>query len=126
MLGHWEPLTVFLRRPGAPLDNNICERALKMAILHRKNSLSYKTQRGAQVGDLFMSLIYTCRLNRANPGAYFMALVRHPKEVLAPRGSGCLGTSGTPWLPSPRWRIPVEPGGHGTMPVFFRHRALTA
>ena len=42
MLKHWEPLTRFLTVAGAPLDNNICERALKMAILHRKNSLSYK------------------------------------------------------------------------------------
>ena len=83
LLGHWEPLTLFLRRPGAPLDNNVCERALKMAILHRKNSLSYKTQRGAQVGDLFMSLIHTCRLNRVNPFDYFMALVGQAKEVRA-------------------------------------------
>jgi len=83
MLGHWEPLTVFLHRPGAPLDNNVCERALKMAILHRKNSLSYKTERGAQVGDLFMSLIHTCRRNRVNPFDSLMALVRHPKEVCA-------------------------------------------
>ena len=90
LLRHWQALTLFLRRPGAPLDNNICERALKMAILHRKNSLSYKTQRGAQVGDLFMSLIHTCRLNRANPFDYFMALVGHPKEVLAHPGQ---------WLP---------------------------
>ena len=81
--GHWEPLTLFLRQPGAPLDNNICERALKMAILHRKNSLSYKTERGAQVGDLFMSLIHTCRLNRVHPFDYLMALVGHPKEVRA-------------------------------------------
>jgi len=83
LLRHWEPLTLFLRVAGAPLDNNICERALKMAIMHRKNSLSYKTQRGAEVGDLFMSLIHTCRLNQANPFDYLMALVRHPKEVLA-------------------------------------------
>jgi transposase len=83
LLRHWEPLTLFLRVAGAPLDNNICERALKMAILHRKNSLSYKTQRGAEVGDLFMSLIHTCRLNLANPFDYLMALARHPKEVLA-------------------------------------------
>lgn len=67
MLKHWEPLTLFLRREGAPLDNNNCERALKMAILHRKNSLSYKTARGAKTGDLFMSLIQTCRLNGINP-----------------------------------------------------------
>lgn len=35
MLKHWEPLTLFLRFPGAPLDNNVFERALKRAILHR-------------------------------------------------------------------------------------------
>ena len=39
LLRHWEKLTLFLRQPGAPLDNNICERALKKAILHRKNAL---------------------------------------------------------------------------------------
>jgi transposase len=41
MLKHWDPLTLFLRQPGAPLDNNLCERALKKAILHRKNALFY-------------------------------------------------------------------------------------
>jgi hypothetical protein len=49
---HWEKLTLFLRVPGAPLDNNLCERALKKAILHRKNALFYKTRNGAAVGDL--------------------------------------------------------------------------
>ena len=52
MLRHWKALTLFLRTAGAPLDNNICERSLKRAILHRKNSLFYKTLNGAQVGDL--------------------------------------------------------------------------
>ncbi|MCP5516539.1 MAG: IS66 family transposase [Verrucomicrobiales bacterium] len=83
MRRHWGPLTLFLREPGAPLDNNLCEQILKMAILHRKNSLSFKTQHGAQVGDLFMSLIQTCRLNRVNPWDYLMALVRHPDQVRA-------------------------------------------
>lgn len=82
MLKRWEPLTLFLREPGAPLSNNICERALKTAILHRKNSLGYKTQNGARVGDLFMSLIHTCRLAAANPFAYFRALHDHAKAVL--------------------------------------------
>jgi len=44
MLKHWEPLTLFLRVPGAPLDNNVCEQVLKRAILHRKNSLFFRTQ----------------------------------------------------------------------------------
>ncbi len=81
MLKHWEPLTLFLRQAGAPLDNNRCEQALKMAILHRKNSLSYKTVNGARTGDLFMSLVHTCRLNRINPFADLLAIATHPAEV---------------------------------------------
>jgi transposase len=81
MINHWPALTLFLREAGAPLDNNICERALKMAILHRKNSLGYKTQNGARLGDLFMSLIHTCRLCAGNPLDYLNALVRHPHEA---------------------------------------------
>jgi hypothetical protein len=59
-------LTLFLRQAGAPIDY-IVERALKKAILNRKNALFYKTVNGAEVGDLFMSLIHTCELNGANP-----------------------------------------------------------
>jgi transposase len=83
MLRHWEPLTLFLRQAGAPLDNNICERALKKAILHRKNALFYKTRNGARVGDRFMSLIYTCQLNEANPFDYLTQLQRHADELAA-------------------------------------------
>jgi transposase len=81
MLKHWDRLTLFLRQPGAPLDNNVCERALKKAILHRKNALFYKTRNGAGVGDLFMSLIYTCQLNHANPFDYLTELQRHADQL---------------------------------------------
>lgn len=81
MLNHWEPLTLFLRIPGAPLDNNLCEQVLKRAILHRKASLFFKTQHGAYIGDLFMSLIHTCTLNRVNPFHYLTALQKHSSEL---------------------------------------------
>ena len=81
MLRHWEELTLFLRHPGAPLDNNVCERALKKAILHRKNSYFYKTANGARVGDLFMSLIHTCELNRVNPFDYLTELQKHAENA---------------------------------------------
>jgi transposase len=83
MLRHWTELTLFLREAGAPLDNNIVERMLKKAILHRKNSLFYKTMNGAAVGDLFMSLIHTCELNGANPFDYLTELQRHAEELRA-------------------------------------------
>jgi hypothetical protein len=81
MLKRWGELTLFLRKAGAPLDNNICERALKKAILHRKNSLFYKTDNGAKVGDIFMSLIHTAELNGADPFDYLTRLQQHAKEV---------------------------------------------
>jgi len=83
MLRHWKPLTLFLREPRAPLDNNLVERALKKAILHRKNSLFYKTLHGAEVGDLYMSLIHTCELNGANSFDYLTELQKHSAEVSA-------------------------------------------
>jgi transposase len=86
MLRHWEALTLFLRVAGTPLDNNICERALKLAIRHRKNSLFYRTPRGARVGDIFMSLIHTCRLCNGNPFHYLTELERHAKDVAARPG----------------------------------------
>ena len=81
MRKHWRELTLFLRQAGAPLDNNACERALKKAILHRKNSLFFKTQNGAEVGDIYMSLIYTCQLCGANPFEYLQALQVHAETV---------------------------------------------
>jgi hypothetical protein len=80
---HWKALTLFLREAGAPLDNNVCERALKRAVLHRKNALFYRTLHGAEVGDLFMSLIHTCELNAVNSFEYLVALQRNAVEVLA-------------------------------------------
>jgi hypothetical protein len=90
MLKHWVTLTRFLSVPGAPLDNNLAERSLKMAILHRKNSMSYRTLHGARIGDIHMSLIHTCELNQVNPFEYFMALQQHAAQV---------SKNPTRWLP---------------------------
>lgn len=100
MLKHWPALTLFLRVPGAPLDNNICELALKKAICHRKNSLFYRSARGAEVGDIYMSLIFTCQSCGANPFSYLQALQKHAAAVaLAPQE----------WLP---WHyLAALPGG---------------
>ena len=81
-LKHWDRLTLFLQQAGAPLDSNVVERALKKAILHRKNSLFYGTEKGAEVGDLFMSLIHTCGLNHINPFDYLTELQTHATEMV--------------------------------------------
>jgi transposase len=71
----------WLRVAGAPLDNNAVERALKQFILMRKNSLFYKTEHGAAVGDILSSLIQTCRLNGVNPWDYLVTIMRRRKEA---------------------------------------------
>ncbi|MCP4590609.1 MAG: transposase, partial [bacterium] len=81
MLKHWDKLTLFLRKAGAPLDNNICERILKRAILHRKNAMFFMSEKGAGVGDLFMSLIHSCQLCGANPFDYLTELQKHAAEL---------------------------------------------
>jgi hypothetical protein len=81
LLNHWTKLTLFLRQPGSPIDNNIVERSLKKAILNRRNALFYKTLNGAAVGDLFMSLIHTCELTGTNPFDYLTKLLRHSEEL---------------------------------------------
>jgi transposase len=90
LLRHWPKLTRFLAIPGVPLDNNICERSLKMAIRNRKNAYFYKTTHGAEVGDLFMSLIHTCELGGANPFDYLTALQQHAAQ---------LATNASAWMP---------------------------
>jgi hypothetical protein len=80
-LNHWERLTVWLRLPGAPLDNNEAERTLKQFILMRKNSLFFKNEHGAAVGDILASLIQTCRLNGVNAWDYLLTIIRNKSEA---------------------------------------------
>jgi hypothetical protein len=69
------------------MRHSIVERALKKSILHRKNALFYKTENGAGVGDLYMSLIHTAELCDADPFDYLVALQRHADKVAeAPAG----------------------------------------
>jgi len=79
----WGPLTLFLREPGAPLDNTLTERMLKKSIIYRKNSMFYKNEAGAAVGDLYMALIATAKLADENPFDYLNALQRHLPEITA-------------------------------------------
>ena len=90
LLKRWKSLTRFLEVPGAPLDNNTAERALKMILRLRKNSLFYANAHGAYVGDVLTSLIETCRLARINPLDYLTALMQNRSAVFRDPGA---------WLP---------------------------
>ncbi len=81
MQGHWETLTRFLQIEGAPLDNNLVERALKLFIRQRKNSLFYKTEHSAYIASVLTSLIATCIYAGVNVLDYLVALQEHRAEV---------------------------------------------
>ena len=82
MQTHWEMLTRFLSIPGAPLDNNLAERVLKLFIRQRKNSLFYRNPHSAYIASVLTSLIATCLYAGVNAVDYLVALQEHRREVL--------------------------------------------
>ena len=90
MQSHWKTLTRFLSVPGAPLDNNLAERALKLFIRQRKNSLFYKSTHSAYIASVLTSLIATCVYAGVNAVEYLVALQEHRGEVCADQAA---------WLP---------------------------
>jgi rRNA maturation protein Nop10 len=105
LLARWETLTQFLRVEGAPLDSNAVERALKLFIRQRKNSLFYATAHGACVASLLTSLIATCGQAGVNALDYLVALQTHRHAVFQQPAA---------WLPwnypenlAPAWAAPA-------------------
>ena len=81
--GHWDTLTRFLHCEGAPLDNNLAERALKLFIRQRKNSLFFQNEHSAYIASVLTSLIATCLYAGVNAVEYLVALQEHRREVFA-------------------------------------------
>ena len=112
MLNHWTELTRFLNVEGAPLDNNINELILKLPIRNRKNAFFYKTEHGALIGDILMSVIYTTSLAGENPLHYLITIQQHRSEVLK---------SPEKWLP---WNYKENLIRAGTPERAFRSSAV--
>ena len=91
-MDHFDDLVKFTSVVGAPIDNTPCERVLKLVVLSRKNSLFFKNEHGAVIGDGLAGLIETCRLNGVAAFDYLLALHRNAEKVRAAPSA---------WLP---WR----------------------
>lgn len=94
LVDHWPTLTRFLQEPGAPVDNNTAERALKLAIRQRKNSVFYATEHSAYIASVLTSVIATCVQAGVNALEYLVAVQEHRQDVFANPGA---------WLP---WNYP--------------------
>ena len=89
MLKLWDGLTVFLRNPVVPIDNNHVERQMRDMVMGRKNHYGSKSKRGTEVAALFYSLIETARLRGEDPGNYLrraaLAAIENPGTVTLPK-----------------------------------------
>ena len=61
----------------------MAERELKPSLRHRKNSLFFKTQAGADIGDVLMSQVRTCVVNRIDPVHYLTMIGAHAGQARA-------------------------------------------
>jgi hypothetical protein len=81
IINQWERLTQFYEVPNVPLDTNLVEQVLIMAVRYLAGSFSYKTEDGAVVGDHAMSLIATARANGVEPVAYLTECLRNHDDL---------------------------------------------
>jgi transposase len=96
MLDHFGDLVKFTSVIGAPIDNTPAERVLKLVVLSRKNSLFFKNENGAKIGDRLSGLVETCRLAGVAAYDYLLALTRNADAVRA---------APSEWLP---WTYPRQ------------------
>lgn len=104
LLNHWQGLTVFLKHPQLPLDNNTAERALRGAVVGRKNYYGSGSQASAALAAILFSLIQTLRLHHLDPRAwltqYFQACAQ---------AGGSIPDHWQTFLPWNRNSTPVKP-----------------
>jgi hypothetical protein len=96
--GPWATLTQWLHPEGAPVDKNFAERALKLFIRQRNNSLFFATAPRADMARVLTSRIATCIAAGVKAVEYLVALQEHRREVFADPAA---------WLP---WAYATPPG----------------
>lgn len=83
MIKRWDKITRFLTVAGAPLDNNISERALKIPIRNRKSAMFCRSKYSAYIAGMLTSIIYTCFLAKKNAHHYLTVLQDYYQHVRA-------------------------------------------
>ena len=133
MQAHWETLTRFLEMAGAPLDNNLVERALPLFLRQRKNSLFCATEHRASIASVLISLRATCIYAGVNALDALVALQESRAEVCADPSAWLPWTSQAPRAPPEATRRPsraiwARSGSpfHSTMPSSRADRGTRA
>ena len=69
-LKHWSGLILYLDDGRLEMDTNVVERAIRPAVLLRKNALFAGSDAAARFWAIANSLVQTCKLNNVEPLAY--------------------------------------------------------
>jgi transposase len=72
----WPKLIRFVDNGAWPIDNNLCENAIRPFVVGRRNWLFCDTVAGAQASANLYSLIETCKANGIEPYNYLVELFR--------------------------------------------------
>jgi transposase len=64
---HRDELFTFLDQPGVPFENNEGERSIRPAVIIRKNSFGNRSEQGADVQAILMSIFFTLKKRGHNP-----------------------------------------------------------
>jgi len=70
----WPKLIRFVDHGAWPIDNNLCENAIRPFVVGRRNWLFADTVGGAKASAHLYSLIETCKANRIDPYTYLVDL----------------------------------------------------
>lgn len=70
----WPKLKRYVENGAWPIDNNLCENAIRPFVIGRRNWLFADTVAGANASANLYSLIETCKANRINPYGYLQSL----------------------------------------------------
>lgn len=92
---HFTGLCAFCHIPGAPIDNNLSEREVKLPIRNRKNSLFHQTPAGANIADVICSILAMCHKHGIDAMDYLVAVQANQLLVK---------TAPEKWLP---WNYPA-------------------
>lgn len=72
----WPKLIRYVENGAWPIDNNLCENAIRPFVVGRRNWLFADTVAGANASANIYSLIETCKANAVDPYRYLLTLFK--------------------------------------------------
>lgn len=81
IINQWDRLTRFCNVPDTPLDTNVVEQMLIIPVRYLAASFNYRSREGAEVGDLYMSVVGTANANGVEPVAYLEECLANHEDL---------------------------------------------